>query len=622
MLDKKTDNLVIAFLIVLFAIGNYVILNTQNSFGGADNIAHYFAAHYGWQYPRLLFDHWSKPVFTILISPFAQLGINGVRIYNLLLGLAGGFFAYKTAKIIGVEPSITALIFTILSPIYFILMFTSLTEISFAFFLILGVYLFFKNKFLWSAIVISFLPIIRTEGIILLPLFALAYGLKKSYLSILFLSFGFFLISILGYPFYNNFFWLITEMPYGGNNIYGSGEWMHFINSTKNIQGYIVLILFILGLIITLWKYVKKGVLNFKNDFFILLLIFAPFVLYYSAHTYVWAMGKGGSLGLIRVIGAVIPLSAIGASISFDKIHSFLSKYNKYLSSFIIVLIAVIMFSQAKHIYKWGFYPTNREKLMNQTAEYIKNNKLDRNHLVYYDVNLLYELKRDPYDNSKTSWMIKNRERPSMPFPDSTIIVWDSHFGNNEGQMPLQNLTNDSKLVLLKKIAPETPTTTLGGYNYEIYIFQKINLRNKEKLRHFYQDFNNKERIADEDSICIAVNKNKEYVDGLTTNTSDICDKYTEFDIEVSFDINNKTDNPKDLIFVVSIENGEIYFYKPLDFSSSIKSKEKWEHLDFQLHNIGISPGVEVLKIYIWNKGKNEFLIDNYKVDFKEANQK
>jgi hypothetical protein len=333
-------------------------------------------------------------------------------------------------------------------------------------------------------------------------------------------------------------------------------------------------------------------------------------------------MGKGGSLGLIRVIGAVIPLSAIGAAISFDKIHSLLSKYNKYLSTFIIVLITVIMFSQAKHIYKWGFYPTNRDKLMSQTANYLKDNNLDKYHLVYYDVNIVYELGRDPYNHSRTSWMIDNRERPSMPYPDSTIIVWDSHFGNNEGQMPLKNLTNDSKLVLLKKIAPETPTTTLGGYKYEIYVFQKKSISKNKKLQHFYLNFNNEKKIDNEDSICFSVNRNKEYIPGLNINTSELCNIYTEFNIDVSFDIKNKTVNPQDLVLVVSIENGETYFYKPLDFSSSIKSKEKWEHLYFQLHDIGISPGVEILKIYIWNKGKNEFLIDNYRVDFKEANQK
>ncbi len=618
MTNKKTDLTIIAFLLIILVAGVYVITKTYNSFGGADNIAHYFAAHYGWKYPKLLFDHWSKPVFTILSSPFAQFGINGIRVYNLILGLAGGFLAYKTASILGLKSSISALIFTILSPIYFILMFTSLTEISFAFFLILGVYLFFKDKILWSSIIISFLPIIRTEGIILLPLFALAYGLKKSYLSIPLLSFGFLLISILGYPFHNDFLWLITEIPYGQDSIYGSGSWLHFINNTKNIQGFIVFSLFIISLIITLRRYIKKGIFKFENEFYILLLVFAPFILYYAAHSFVWAMGKGGSLGLIRVIGAVIPLSAVGAAIAFDIIYLFFKKYNKYISYILIAIISVVMYYQCTHIYKWGFSPTKEDKLMQKTADYINNNELNKNHIVYYDVNVIFKLGRDPYDNSKTSWMIANRQHPSMPFPNSTIIVWDSHFGNNEGQMPLKNLTNDKNLVLLKKIAPNPPTKTLGGYNYEIYIFQKKKTDSINKLRNYSLDFNNGDKFDDEDSICFAANSKTEYINGLTVSTSNICNKYSEFNIDISFDIKNKMDIPKDIILVVSIENGKTYFYRGNDVTSNINSKNKWEHINYQFDKIGISPGKEILKIYIWNKGKNEFLFDNFKVHFTD----
>lgn len=619
LMQAKKSNIIIIFLLVIFFFtGIYVILNTQNSFGGADNIAHYFAAHYGWKYPKLLFDHWSKPVFTILSSPFAQFGINGIRIYNLLLGLAGGYFAYRTSNILGVKSAFISLIFCILAPVYFILMFTSLTEISFAFFITLGVYLFFSEKIHWSAIVISFIPIIRTEGVILLPLFALAYGLKKSYISIPLLAFGFVLISLLGFPFHDNFFWLITEMPYGGTNIYGSGHWFHFINNTKNIMGFLVLTLFLISLIMLLLQYFRKGIFKFENEFYILLLIFAPFILYFTAHSYVWAMGKGGSLGLIRVIGAVIPLAAIGASFSFDKAYIYLQKKNKFIAYVLILIITIFMFDQSKHIYKWAFYPSSRDKLMQETADYIKNNNLNKNHLVYYDVNVIYELGRDPYDNTKTSWMIANRKSPSMPFPDSTIIVWDSHFGNNEGQMPLKNLTNDPKLVLLKKIAPEIPQKTLGGYDYEIDIFQKITPTNRKKLNHYYNDFSYETKIENEDSICASITSNMEYAPGLSVSTSDICNRFEKFNIQVSFDIKKNTQKAfSDLILVLSIENGKNYFYRPMDISNKIKAQGEWEHIEFQYNNIGVSPGKEVLKIYIWNKGKNEFLLDNFGVDFR-----
>ncbi len=616
----KQEKSIIGLLLSLLAVGIYVIFHTHNTFGGADNISHYFAAHYGWQYPRLLFDHWSKPVFTILSSPFAQFGINGVRVYNLILGLSSAFLVYKTARIFELKSAFISVILTLLAPIYFILMFTSLTEISFSFFLILGVYLFFSEKLHWSAIVFSFLPIIRTEGIIFLPLFVLAFALRKSYLSIILLSFGFFLISIAGYHFYDSFFWLITKMPYGGSSVYGSGPWYHFLAQTRYITGFLIAILFIVSLVLVFKDYIKDGVFKFGKSFFILLMVFAPFVLFVAAHSTAWAMGTGGSLGLIRVIGSVIPLATLAAVFSFEKIYNYLINKNRYLIYGLFLLISIFMFHQTYHIYRWGFFPSTREKLLEQTADYLKNNNLDKNDLVYYDTYLIYALGRDPYDRSNTVWMISNREMPSMSFDYNTIIVWDSHFGNNEGRMPLRNLLNDPNLVLLKKIVPKEPFKVLGGYDYEIDIFQKGSVDDIGLMRNYQLTYNNYERIPGEDSICLNLTPETEYAAGVEVKTALLCNKYTNFDIKVAFDIKNKSEKDiKDLLLVLTIESGNGLIYKPENIDTLFDNSGAWKTVQFEYHNIGISSGVEILKVYLWNKGKNHVLIDNFNIDFEEV---
>ena len=168
-----------AFLALSFFFFFILILTTQNSFGGGDSIQHYSMAHWGWKYPKLLFDHWGKPIFTILISPFAQIGINGARIYNLLLGFGTAIVIWQIAQILKFKNSTISIFFVLFTPIYFILIFTPLTEVSFSFFLALSILVFFKKKYYLSAIILSFLPLIRTEGIVLLPLFILAYFFRK-----------------------------------------------------------------------------------------------------------------------------------------------------------------------------------------------------------------------------------------------------------------------------------------------------------------------------------------------------------------------------------------------------------------------------------------------------------
>lgn len=91
MINKWEKYFVFSLLLVLLVIFSFILFQTENSFGGSDHFGHFKHAYWGWVYPDMLFSHWAKPVFTILISPFAQFGINGARLYNVLLGLSTAY---------------------------------------------------------------------------------------------------------------------------------------------------------------------------------------------------------------------------------------------------------------------------------------------------------------------------------------------------------------------------------------------------------------------------------------------------------------------------------------------------------------------------------------------------
>ncbi len=269
---KLKQQSIYALTAILFFVCLLIIFLTQTSYGGGDSIQHYNMAHWGWKYPWLLFDHWGKPAFTILISPFAQLGINGARSFSLLLGFGTAIIMWKIAQILKFRNSELSMFLVLFTPVYFILMFTPLTEVSFSFFLALSILLFFKRKYYLSALVLSFLPLIRNEGIVLFPLFILAFSLKRKMLTIPLLTVGFWLISLLGFSYYDDFWWLITKMPYSGDavDIYGSGSLFHFLNDTRGILGYPIAVLFIAGLIISLINWGKNDKYKLSDTFFFL----------------------------------------------------------------------------------------------------------------------------------------------------------------------------------------------------------------------------------------------------------------------------------------------------------------------------------------------------------------
>ena len=409
-----------AFLALSFFAGIILILTTQNSFGGGDSIQHYSMAHWGWKYPKLLFDHWGKPIFTILISPFAQIGINGARIYNLLLGFGTAIVIWQIAQILKFKNSTISIFFVLFTPIYFILIFTPLTEVSFSFFLALSILVFFKKKYYLSAIILSFLPLIRTEGIVLLPLFILAYFFRKKILAIPLLLSGFLIISLAGYSYYDDFWWLITKMPYSGDaiDIYGSGSLFRFINDTRGILGYLLGVLFIIGLIFSLIQWVQKDKFKFSNTFYFLLLVPGSYIVFLSAHSFAWWLGVGNSLGLIRVIGSVTPLAALTALLGFNLIIDLLNRKNKFIGKIITygIIIWIIAFGIGTH--RGGFKLSDNQVLIQQTTTFLKNNNLIKHKLYYFDPFVVYELSIDPYDVTKCSWGIPNVEKASLGIPD------------------------------------------------------------------------------------------------------------------------------------------------------------------------------------------------------------
>src|SRR5690606_23898085 len=63
-----------------------------------DGIAHYHISRYSWVNPSELLNHWGKPMFNILSSPFAQIGYVGMVIFNLTLFSLSAFLVYRLAR--------------------------------------------------------------------------------------------------------------------------------------------------------------------------------------------------------------------------------------------------------------------------------------------------------------------------------------------------------------------------------------------------------------------------------------------------------------------------------------------------------------------------------------------
>ena len=470
----KEEYLVNILIIIFFIIFIILAFFSDGSYGGADDITHYRFSRYAFKYPEFLLHHWAKPFYTLLIAPFSQIGFFGVRLFNVILGILSTFFTYKTAKLLNLENAFMVIFFLLLSTLYPVMMLSGMTEILFSFILIFAIFLFLKEKYIISAIILSFIPLVRTEGILILVIFILPYILNKKLKYASFLLTGIIIYSIVGGVYYNDFLWLITQMPYGNStDIYGTGNLFHFVLQSKGIFGLVLTIIIFIGIISLIYyfaKHRKNENLNKINE--LIVLIFIPATIYYWAHSFSWYIGIGSSLGLIRVIAAVIPLFAIIALIGFNFIVNLLKKKSGFVLIFKVLVIS-LLFHSVLSLNKFPIPLGEKNLLIKKASNWLNKSQYRNAKVYYYDPYFFFFLEKDPYNKNIMEEFIPDRENPGNKMKVDEILIWDAHFSPNEGRLAFSKVNNSPLLKEIKVFEPKNKFTVLGGYEYKIVIYSR-----------------------------------------------------------------------------------------------------------------------------------------------------
>ncbi len=474
-IEKYQKYLVPAILLILFIAYAILAFISDGTHGGADDIGHYRRSRYAFQFPEFFLYHWGKPFFTALSSPFAQLGFKGIRIFNVLAGTLAAYFTYRTALLLKFKYPVLAIFLIISSPLYTVLMLSGMTEILGSLVLILSIFLFFKKKYIWSAVVLSFMPFVRNEAMVILPLFFIALVWLKQWKAIPFLAFGFIFYSIVGGFYYDDFLWVVNEMPYRGNaqGIYGSGELLHYVKASKYIVGLPLAVLIPAGLIVWLLDPFVKPKKAYKQWSIEMLVAYMPFMVYLAAHSYVWWKGAGNSVGMIRVMIAVLPSAVLMGMFAYSRIME-LIPVQKWMKLTVTGLFCTFLVTVPHKLYDIPVPLVGEQRIVKVATDWLSESEYAGNRFFYYNPFFPHFLKIDPYNDALSHQFVHNRSQPETKVEEGEIVIWDAHFSPNEGRLPLENLMNNQGLKLIHVTRDKEPFTVLGGYTYEIYFFQRI----------------------------------------------------------------------------------------------------------------------------------------------------
>ena len=604
-MDKRFERHFPYYLLLAFLI-NFVILAilSEGSVGGADDIAHFKFSRYAFKYPEYFLDPWAKPLFTILMAPFAQFGMIGVRFFNILLGLGAALLTYLTAKKLTFRHPVLALFMLVFTPIYSALIISGMTEILFSFILILGIYLFFSKREIWSAVVISMLPFVRTEGIVIFPLFFLAYAVNRQWKAIPFLAAGLLFFSIIGSFHYNDFFWVINTMPYTGNarDIYGTGELLYYVNKFRPIFGPPLFFLILGGLL-----YIPIHFLTCNKDtryryFNIVLVGFLPFLVYFAAHCYVWWKGTGNSVGEIRVIAAIFPSAVLLALFGWDGLLRWLP-FHKSIKITLSAILAVMLVFSTFMIRQLpvGFEPS--QQLVQQAAKWYKASPYASSKTIYFDPHWWFFLDIDPANQGRSIQFMPDVKQPQNNILPGELVVWDAHYGPNEGRLPLDRLIRNPCFELIRVFKPDIPFQVLGGYDYQVCIFKRIEC---------------KRQMIYSGSSSSLVNEDLEFVEGIHIRVKELNGMEGPKVMASFYHQFNSDPEGEYPLLVFSLENKkQIYFYQAWEIRPDIL--HEWELSQYEHAIPEWKTTEDILKVYIWNKGRCQLYIDEFTIGMKES---
>lgn len=402
------------FSLFYWACSLFILFYFNGTGGEADSINHYLHAQYAPQHLELYLNHWAKPVFTLLASPFAQFGFTGIQFFNILCTFGASYFTYKIAQQQAFRFPVLASLFYFVFPISFVTTFSGLTEPLCAFILTWVIFLFHNKSYLSAAFLVSFTPFIRSEGLLFLGVFALFFITKKEWKVLFTLAFGHLFYTLIGTFYYQDILWVFTKIPYAYlSSHYGSGSLFHFAEKLNYLMGIPLLIFFCLGFL--------RIIITLRKQTISLLLISTLFLVFFIAHTLFWYLEIFNSLGLKRVFAAVTPLMAILALTGINLLEKIQIKTIRIsLYSIIILLILFFPFTKNPAAMDWeDLNLTEAQQNAKEVKDYLESNNIEGERYVYTDPYLSEVLSIDPFDFRVFQTLALNE----APIPLKQIIL-------------------------------------------------------------------------------------------------------------------------------------------------------------------------------------------------------
>lgn len=434
-----------------------------------DGILHYSIAQQSWNESFYFLDHWGKPLYTLFASGFAQIGFKWYIGFNLLVFALTSLIAFALFHRLKVAV-FYYLLFPILLlcvPDYTYCVLAGMTEPFFGLLLTLAIYLAVCQHWRLFALVISFTPFARSEGMLVVAAALVLLLLVRQWKTIPVLLTGFVLYGLIGLWLIDSFWWYFENNPYPEKSIYGSGPWYHYLATWKNHFGLITLCLLPFGLFGCLVLRKKQLIPHFTWIFLFAVGVYLGIVV---VHSYLWAFGLRGAAGLTRMASLGLPVVLLFILIGCHFVTRELNTIPHIVAGLVVSLLVVKEFRELPYPLKANAF----EKLLIQSADYAQAHYPGKR-IYYFHPLIPWRLNVGIKDtHSRLEQRYFNRIPSAVTdMQGGAILIRDPQFGPVEQGLPLDFVDSfPNKMIPVKVFRTTEPYSVYTGEKVEVILYE------------------------------------------------------------------------------------------------------------------------------------------------------
>lgn len=310
-LDEFLDKY-IWYLIPLLVMLYYWFSQGSTGFYQDDEIGHYRNIRQFWGEPFSIMGNQPKPGWKILMVLPGLFGFTGVVLAHCFVAALTVVMTYKLGRAMKMKNASFAALFLAAQPLYLQLSFRAYSEITAALFIVLSLYFYYKERWIWAALASSYVFSIRQEFALVSIGLGVLFLLRKQWLPFLLLAWTPIVLALIGWLATGNPMWMFDDMQRIGLGVEVPHKpFWHYFETYVYMVGPIVLPLLVLGYWKTFFPLEHMKIQLAEHGF----LFFTFTIMFAWAVISAWDVPNfGANPGHWRYLLSIAPLTAIYAA--------------------------------------------------------------------------------------------------------------------------------------------------------------------------------------------------------------------------------------------------------------------------------------------------------------------